>query len=70
MTTDAQHAMRNKQMITLVLGLSAAKALARNRVIVAIALAAMAVAAHRKGATASAALRRWTAVNVDAWRHG
>ena len=50
MTTDAEHAARNQQMIALVLG-----------------LAAVAVAAHRKGAAASAAVRSWAAANTGAW---
>ena len=40
MTTDAEHAVRNQQMIVLVLGLATARALVRNRIIVVIGLAA------------------------------
>ncbi len=68
MTTDADHAVRNQQMIMLALGLTAAKTLARNRIIVLIGLAALALAAQRKGAAASAALRRRAAANMAAWR--
>jgi hypothetical protein len=68
MTTDAEHAARNQQMIVLVLGLATAKALVRNRTLVVIGLAAVAIVAHRKGAAASAALRSWAAANRGAWR--
>ena len=68
MTTDADHAVRNQQMIMLVLGLTAAKVLARNRIIVLIGLGALALAAQRKRAAASAALRRRMAANRAAWR--
>jgi hypothetical protein len=67
MTTDAEHAVRNQQMIVLALGLATAKALVRNRIIVVIGLACVVIAAHRKGAAASAALRSWTAANRAAW---
>ena len=67
MTTDAEHAVRNQQMIVLVLGLAAAKALVRNRIIVVVGLAGVAIVAHRKGAAASAALRNWAAANRAAW---
>ena len=67
MTTDAEHAVRNQQMIVLVLGLAAARALVRNRIIVAVGLAGVAIVAHRKGAAASAALRNWAAANRAAW---
>ena len=68
MTTNAEHAARNQQMIMLALGLTAAKALARNRIMILIGLAAVAIVAHRRGAAASAALKRWRAANVAAWR--
>ena len=68
MATDADTAARNQQMILLILGLATAKALARNRTFVVLGLAAVAIAAHRKGATASAALRSWAAANRGAWR--
>jgi hypothetical protein len=67
MTTDAEHAVRNQQMIVLALGLAAARALVRNRIIVAVGLAGVAIVAHRKGAAASAALRNWAAANRAAW---
>lgn len=67
MTTDAEHAVRNQQMIVLVLGLATVKALVRNRIIVVIGLAGVAIVAHRKGAAASAALRTWVAANKAAW---
>jgi hypothetical protein len=67
MTTDAEHAARNQQMIVLALGLAAARALVRNRIIVVIGLAGVAIVAHRKGAAASAALRNWAAANRAAW---
>ncbi|MGA8454836.1 MAG: hypothetical protein WB800_05505 [Streptosporangiaceae bacterium] len=67
MTTDAEHAVRNQQMIVLALGLATARALVRNRIIVVIGLAAVAIVAHRKGAAASAALRGWAAANMAAW---
>lgn len=67
MTTDAEHAVRNQQMIVLVLGLAAARALVRNRIIVVVGLAGVAIVAHRKGAAASAALRNWAAANRAAW---
>ena len=67
MTTDAEHAVRNQQMIVLVLGLATARALVRNRIIVVIGLAGVAIVAHRKGAAASAALRDWAAANMAAW---
>ena len=67
MTTDAEHAARNQQMIVLALGLAAARALVRNRIIVAVGLAGVAIVAHRKGAAASAALRNWAAANRAAW---
>jgi hypothetical protein len=67
MTTDAERAVRNQQMIMLALGLTAAKALIRNRTFVAIGLVAVALVAHRKGAAASAALRSWAAANRAAW---
>jgi hypothetical protein len=67
MTTDAEHAVRNQQMIVLALGLAAARALVRNRIIVVIGLAGVAIVAHRKGAAASAALRNWAAANRAAW---
>lgn len=67
MTTDAEHVVRNQQMIMLALGLATARALVRNRIIVAIGLTAVAVVAHRKGAAASAALRSWVAANRAAW---
>jgi|HubBroStandDraft_2_1064218.scaffolds.fasta_scaffold60541_2 hypothetical protein len=67
MTTDAEHAVRNQQMIVLVLGLAAARALVRNRIIVVIGLAGVAIVAHRKGAAVSAVLRNWAAANRAAW---
>jgi hypothetical protein len=67
MTTDAEHAVRNQQMIVLALGLAAARALVRNRIIVVVGLAGVAIVAHRKGAAASAALRNWAAANRAAW---
>ena len=67
MTTDAEQAVRNQQMIALALGLAAAKALVRNRIIVVIGLAAVAIVAHRKGTAASAVLRNWVAANKAAW---
>jgi hypothetical protein len=70
MTTNAEHAARNQQIIMFALGLTAAKALARNRIIVVIAMAAVAVVARRKGAAASAALKRWAVANRAAWRPG
>jgi hypothetical protein len=69
MTTNAEHAVRNQHMVLLALGLTAAKTLARNRTIAVIGLAAVAFVAHRRGAAASAALRRWATGNVAAWRH-
>jgi hypothetical protein len=69
MTTNAEHAVRNQHMMMLALGLTAAKVLARNKTIAVIGLAALALIAHRRGAAASAALRRWAANNVAAWRH-
>lgn len=69
MTTSADHAVRNQQMIMLVLGLTAARALARNRILVLVGLAAVALVAHRKATAASDALRRLTAENLAAWRH-
>ena len=68
MTTNADNAARNQQIIMLVLVLTAAKALVRNRIIVAIGLAAVALVAQRRGAAASAALKRWAAANRTAWR--
>jgi hypothetical protein len=70
MTTNAEHAARNQQMILFVLGLTAAKALVRNRVILAVGLAGLAVVTHRKGAAMSAAMRRMRAEYVAAWRRG
>jgi len=35
-----------------------------------IGVAGVAIVAHRKGAAASAALKRWAADNMDAWRRG
>lgn len=67
MTTDAEHAVRNQQMIVLVLGLATVRALVRNRIIVVIGLAGVAIVAHRKGTAASAALRNWVAANKGAW---
>jgi|GEM_PF-2406208 len=67
MTTDAEHAVRNQQMIVLALGLAAARALVRNRIIVVVGLAGVAIVAHRKGAAASTALRNWVAANKAAW---
>jgi hypothetical protein len=68
MTTDAERAVRNQQMIVLVLGLATAKALIRNRTFVLVGLAAVAIVAHRKGTAASAALRSWAAANKAVWR--
>jgi hypothetical protein len=68
MTTNAEHAARNQQMIMLALGLTAARVLARNRIMILIGLAAVAIVAQRRGAAASAALKRWRAANVAAWR--
>jgi hypothetical protein len=68
MMTDTEHAVRNQQMIMLALGLTAAKTLARNRIIVLIGLAAVIVLAHRKTTAISSALRRRAAANVAAWR--
>lgn len=65
---NAEHAIRNQQMIMLVLALTAAKALGRNRIIIMIGLAGAAVAAHRRRAAASAALKRWAANNAQVWR--
>jgi hypothetical protein len=67
MTTDAEHAVRNQQMIVLVLGLATVRALVRNRIIVVIGLVGVAIVAHRKGAAASAVLRNWVAANKAAW---
>jgi hypothetical protein len=67
MTTDAEQAVRNQQMIALALGLAAAKALVRNRIIVVIGLAAVAIVAHRKGTAVSSAVRSWAAANLAAW---
>ena len=53
----------------LVLGLTVAKALVRNRSVVVLGLAGVAHAGHRKGAATSAALRRRAAANMAAWRH-
>jgi hypothetical protein len=66
---NADHAVRNQQMIMLALALTAAKALGRNRVIIVIGLAGVAVVVHRRGAAASAALKRWAADNAKVWRH-
>ncbi len=65
---NADHAARNQQMIMLALALTAAKTLGRNRVIIVIGLAGVAVAAHRRGAATSAALKRWAADNAKVWR--
>ena len=65
---NTDHAARNQQMIMLALALTAAKALGRNRVIIVIGLAGVAVAAHRRGAAASAAPKRWAAHNAKVWR--
>jgi hypothetical protein len=54
-------------MILLALGLAAARALVRNRIIVVVGLAGVAIVAHRKGAAASAVLRNWVAANRAAW---
>lgn len=70
MTTDAERAARNQQVIMFALALTAAKAIARNRLIVLIGVAGVAIVAHRKGAAASAALKRWAADNMDVWRRG
>jgi hypothetical protein len=70
MTTNAEHAARNQQVLMLALAFSAARAIARNRLIVLIGVAGVAIVAHRKGAAASAALKRWAADNMDAWRRG
>jgi hypothetical protein len=67
MMTDAEHAVRNQQMIVLVLGLATVKALVRNRIIVVVGLAGVAIVAQRKGAAASAVLRNWAAANKTAW---
>lgn len=69
MTTDAEHAARNQQMLMLALAITAAKALARNRLILLIGLIAGAQFAHRKGAVMSARVRRRMATNLAAWRH-
>jgi uracil-DNA glycosylase len=68
MMTDAEHAARNQQMLALALGLAAARALVRNRIIVVVGLAAVAIVAHRKGTAMSASLRSWAAANMAAWR--
>jgi hypothetical protein len=70
MTTNAEHAARNQQMILLVLGLTAVKALVRNKVILAVGLAGLAVVTHRKGVGMSAAVRRLRAEHLAAWRRG
>lgn len=70
MTSNAEHTARNQQIMMLALGLTAAKALARNRLFVLIGVAGVAIVAHRKGAAVSAALKRWAAANMDAWRQG
>jgi hypothetical protein len=69
MTTDAEHAARNQQMVMLALGITAAKALARNRIILLVGLIAGAQFARRKGAAMSVGLRRRMATNLAAWRH-
>jgi hypothetical protein len=66
---NADHAVRNQQMIMLALALTTAKALGRNRVIIVVGLAGVAVVMHRRGAAASAALKRWAADNAKVWRH-
>jgi hypothetical protein len=69
MTITAEHAARNQHVLMLVLGLTVAKALVRNRSVVMLGLAGVAHAGHRKGAATSAALRRRAAANMSAWRH-
>jgi hypothetical protein len=66
---NADHAVRNQQMLMFALALTAAKALGRNRVIIVIGLAGVAVVVHRRGAAASAALKRWAADNAKVWHH-
>ena len=68
MTVSSDQAVRNQQMMTLVPGMAAAKALARNRVVIVLGLIAVAGAAHRQGAATTAALRRRAAASVAAWR--
>jgi cell division protein FtsB len=68
MTTKTENTVRNQQMILLALALTAAKALARNKIMVLIGLAAVVSAAQLKGAATSEALRRMVATNVAAWR--
>ena len=69
MTASSDQAVRNQQMMMLVLAMAAAKAVARNRVLIALGLIAVAGLAHRQGAAITAALRRRMAANVSAWRH-
>jgi hypothetical protein len=69
MTVSSDQAVRNQQMMMLVLGMAAVKAVARNRVVIVLGLIAVAGIAHRQGAATTAALRRRAAANVAAWRH-
>jgi hypothetical protein len=69
MTVSTGQSVRNQQMMMLVIALAAARAVARNRVIIVLGLAVATRVAHRKGAATSAALRRRMADNVAAWRH-
>jgi hypothetical protein len=68
MTVSTGQSVRNQQMMMLVIALAAARAVARNRVVIALGLIAITQVAHRKGAATSAALRRRMAANVSAWR--
>jgi hypothetical protein len=69
MTIDEEHAARNQQMLMLALAIAAARAVARNRIILLVGLIAGAQLAHRKGAAMSAGLRHRMATNLAAWRH-
>jgi hypothetical protein len=68
MTVSADQAVRNQQMMVLVLGMAAAKSLVRNRVVIVLGVVVVASVAHRQGAAISAGLRRRAAANVAAWR--
>lgn len=68
--TAAEQALRNQNVLMLVIGVTAARAVARNRLVIVIGLIVAARVVHRYGTATSAAVRRRAAANVSAWRHG
>jgi len=68
--TAAEHAIRNQNVLMFVIVATAAKAVGRNKIVILIGIVLAARVVRRYGTNAKAAMRRRTAANVSAWRHG